>query len=104
MNARQERGVILKDLRASESARLVQLANAPGCRAVVRRLAVLVLQQRLDHATVEHVTIADRYNREYREGRWSTNRELAGQCEDAYDRMVALAPLDRDTTDPSEHR
>ena len=28
--------------------------------------------------------LTERYNREYRAGKWTTNRELAGQCEDAY--------------------
>jgi hypothetical protein len=32
--------------------------------------------------------LTERYNREYREGKWSTNRRLAGQCEDAYDEWV----------------
>ncbi len=28
--------------------------------------------------------LTDRYNREYMAGKWSTNRPLAGACEDAY--------------------
>ncbi len=38
-----------------------------------------------------HDRLVERYNREYREGRWSTNRDLAGKCEDAYDVMVRAA-------------
>ena len=33
--------------------------------------------------------ITDRYNRDYREGRWDTNRELAGASEDAYSAAIA---------------
>lgn len=40
-------------------------------------------------AKARHDALVERYNREYREGRWTTNRELAAQCEDAYDRMIA---------------
>ena len=36
-------------------------------------------------------SLVDRYNREYREGLWSTNRTLASQCEDAYDAMIKEA-------------
>lgn len=50
----------------------------------------------MDAATVEELhaeylaakernrVLTERYNREYRAGKWTTNRELAGKCEDAY--------------------
>lgn len=33
---------------------------------------------------LKYETLVERYNREYRAGRWSTNRPLASKCEDAY--------------------
>ena len=50
----------------------------------------------MDAATVEELhaeylaakernrVLTERYNREYKAGKWSTNRPLAGKCEDAY--------------------
>lgn len=50
----------------------------------------------MDAATVEELhaeylaakernrVLTERYNREYKAGKWSTNRPLAGRCEDAY--------------------
>jgi hypothetical protein len=39
-------------------------------------------------AKSKHDTLVARYNKEYREGKWSTNRELASKCEDAYSEVV----------------
>ena len=41
-----------------------------------------------DKATARYWSLVNRYNKEWREGRWFTNRELAGACEDAYDAMI----------------
>ena len=52
----------------------------------------------LDEATKTHDTLVARYNREYRAGKWTTNRTLAGKCEDAQSAMwsaqVALDKFD----------
>ena len=44
-----------------------------------------------EKAKAKHDRSVARYNREYREGRWSTNRPLAGKCENAYDEMIRAA-------------
>lgn len=41
-----------------------------------------------EKAEARYWSLVNRYNREWREGRWSTNRELAGACENAYDAMM----------------
>lgn len=42
-------------------------------------------------ASAKHDRLVARYNREYRAGKWSTNRPLASACEDAYTAMVNAA-------------
>lgn len=42
----------------------------------------------LEQARRRYHTLTSRYNREYREGKWTTNRTLAGQCENAYDALT----------------
>ena len=44
-----------------------------------------------EKAKARHDRLVARYNREYREGRWSTNRPLASKCENAYDDMIRAA-------------
>ena len=41
-----------------------------------------------EKAKAHYWALVNRYNREYRAGKWSTNRALAGQCENAYDAMI----------------
>lgn len=48
----------------------------------------------LDKATATYWRLVDRYNREYRAGKWSTNRPLASKCENAYSECVRLAQLE----------
>ena len=48
------------------------------------------LAQQAAEARARHDRIVARYNREYRAGKWTTNRALAGAAEDAYDEMVRL--------------
>ena len=45
-------------------------------------------RENLQQATARHDALVARYNREWRARRWSTNRELAGQAEDAYDALT----------------
>lgn len=35
-------------------------------------------------AQIRNAQLTARYNSEYRAGKWTTNREMAGRCEDAY--------------------
>lgn len=44
-----------------------------------------------EKAKAKHDRLVARYNREYREGRWSTNRPLASKCENAYSEMIRAA-------------
>jgi hypothetical protein len=44
-----------------------------------------------EKAKAKHDKLVARYNREYLEGRWSTNRPLAGKCENAYAEMIEAA-------------
>jgi hypothetical protein len=44
-----------------------------------------------EKAKAKHDKLVARYNREYLEGRWSTNRPLAGKCENAYSEMIEAA-------------
>ncbi len=39
-------------------------------------------------ASEHYWALVERYNREYRAGLWSTNRELASECENAYSAMI----------------
>ena len=41
-----------------------------------------------EKAKAHYWALVNRYNREYRAGKWTTNRTLAGQVEDAYDVMI----------------
>lgn len=45
-------------------------------------------RENLQQATARHDALVARYNREWRARRWSTNRDLAGRAENAYDAMV----------------
>lgn len=45
------------------------------------------LERAYMQAKAKHDRLVDRYNREYRAGKWSTNRPLASKCENAYDEM-----------------
>ena len=47
-----------------------------------------------EKAKAKHDRLVARYNREYREGRWSTNRPLASKCESAYDEMIRAAEME----------
>ena len=42
----------------------------------------------LEQARRRYHTLTSRYNREYHEGKWTTNRTLAGHCENAYDALT----------------
>lgn len=43
---------------------------------------------RREQAEKKYRTLLERYNREYREGRWTTNRPLAGKVEDAWSAVI----------------
>ena len=70
------------------------------CNACVRMYAREQLVYALDDATKVHDTLVARYNSEYRAGKWTTNRTLAGKCEDAQSAMwearVALEMFDNE--------
>lgn len=44
-----------------------------------------------EKAKAHHDALVARYNSEWRERKWDTNRPLAGACEDAYSAMVRAA-------------
>lgn len=59
---------------------------------------LITLQREYDRAHARYWRLVDRYNREYRAGRWTTNRPLAGACENAYDVMVRAEIALREAT------
>ena len=56
------------------------------CICSIYRLEAVVSEY--EKAKAHYWALVNRYNREYRAGKWTTNRTLAGQVEDAYDVMI----------------
>lgn len=70
-------GDVLAQARANVEAASEQRRNERIGATSSLHAAYLLAQKRSDR-------LAARYNREYAAGKWSTNRRLAGQCEEAY--------------------
>lgn len=69
------------------------------CGDCVRMYEREQLVYAFDDAKAKHDTLVAKYNSEYRAGKWTTNRPLAGKCEDAqsvmWEALVALEQFDK---------